>query len=334
MKPKNWSKEDYLKGLLDGDKTILAKAITLIESEKPEHNQLANEILTEITPFTGNSKRIGISGTPGVGKSTFIESFGQLWVKQNRSKLAVLAIDPSSEKTGGSILGDKTRMESLSQHENVFIRPSPSSGHLGGVAKKTRESILLCEAAGYDTIFIESVGVGQSEVALSHMVDFFLLLIGPNAGDDLQGIKRGIMEVADLVGVNKVDVDKDTVETSAHDYQKALEILQQTKESKVLTLSALKELGLDKVHEFIQLFFSSNQKQIEAKRSSQDELWLDEILKEMFVSSFRHGKLLEQMKLIRTQVKQNTSLLPLERLNCLNPLNKCKRLTVVQRVFV
>jgi LAO/AO transport system kinase len=304
MKPKNWSKEDYLKGLLDGDKTILAKAITLIESEKPEHNQLANEILTEITPFTGNSKRIGISGTPGVGKSTFIESFGQLWVKQNRSKLAVLAIDPSSEKTGGSILGDKTRMESLSQHENVFIRPSPSSGHLGGVAKKTRESILLCEAAGYDTIFIESVGVGQSEVALSHMVDFFLLLIGPNAGDDLQGIKRGIMEVADLVGVNKVDVDKDTVETSAHDYQKALEILQQTKESKVLTLSALKELGLDKVHEFIQLFFSSNQKQIEAKRSSQDELWLDEILKEMFVSSFRHGKLLEQMKLIRTQVKQ------------------------------
>jgi LAO/AO transport system kinase len=196
MKPKNWSKEDYLKGLLDGDKTILAKAITLIESEKPEHNQLANEILTEITPFTGNSKRIGISGTPGVGKSTFIESFGQLWVKQNRSKLAVLAIDPSSEKTGGSILGDKTRMESLSQHENVFIRPSPSSGHLGGVAKKTRESILLCEAAGYDTIFIESVGVGQSEVALSHMVDFFLLLIGPNAGDDLQGIKRGIMEVA------------------------------------------------------------------------------------------------------------------------------------------
>ncbi|MBY0414516.1 MAG: methylmalonyl Co-A mutase-associated GTPase MeaB, partial [Bdellovibrionales bacterium] len=193
-----------VKKLLGGDRRTLAKAITLVESSRPEDNLLAHELIEKVLPHTGKSLRIGITGVPGVGKSTFIESFGSLLIT-NKHKVAVLAIDPSSPISGGSILGDKTRMETLSQNENAFIRPSPSLGHLGGVGQKTREAILLCEAAGFDYVLVETVGVGQSEFDVADMVDFFMVLLLPNAGDELQGIKKGILELADSVIINKAD---------------------------------------------------------------------------------------------------------------------------------
>jgi LAO/AO transport system kinase len=197
---------EYLEGILSGNRTILSKAITLIESSLPAHQHMAQEVIALCLPHSGRSVRIGITGVPGVGKSTFIEALGNQLTKQGR-KLAVLAIDPSSTRSKGSILGDKTRMEALSVDPSAFIRPSPSAGSLGGVARKTRETIVLCEAAGFDTIFVETVGVGQSEVAVHAMVDFFLLLMLAGAGDELQGIKRGIMEMADAIIINKADGD-------------------------------------------------------------------------------------------------------------------------------
>jgi len=200
------SVQQYVDGILNGDITILSQAVTLVESSRAEHQEIAQEIIVKCLPFSGNSVRIGITGVPGVGKSTFIEAMGK-YITAKGSKLAVLAIDPSSERTKGSILGDKTRMEDLSIDPLAYIRPSPSAGSLGGVARKTRETIVLCEAAGYNHIFIETVGVGQSETAVHSMVDFFLLLMLAGAGDELQGIKRGIMEMADLITINKADVN-------------------------------------------------------------------------------------------------------------------------------
>lgn len=198
--------DEYLVGIRQGNRTILSQAITLIESALPLHQELAQQIIAKCLPFSGNSIRIGITGVPGVGKSTFIEAFGKHLTSINQ-KIAVLAIDPSSSRSRGSILGDKTRMEELSADANAFIRPSPSAGSLGGVARKTRETIILCEAAGFDTILVETVGVGQSEIAVHSMVDFFLLLMIGGAGDELQGIKRGIMEMADAIVINKADGD-------------------------------------------------------------------------------------------------------------------------------
>jgi LAO/AO transport system kinase len=200
------SEQDYVEGILSGNKMLLSKAITLIESNLPKHHVLAQSILEACIPYAGNAIRIGITGVPGSGKSTFIEAFGK-YLTERGHRLAVLAIDPSSERSKGSILGDKTRMEELSVDENAFIRPSPSACSLGGVARKTAESLILCEAAGYDVIFIETVGVGQSETAVHNMVDFFLLLMISGAGDELQGIKRGIMEMADAIVINKADGD-------------------------------------------------------------------------------------------------------------------------------
>ena len=200
------SEREYIDGILSGNKVILSKAITLIESNLQKHHELAQIILEECIPHSGNAIRIGITGVPGAGKSTFIEAFGKHLTERGH-KLAVLAIDPSSERSKGSILGDKTRMEELAVDENAFIRPSPSACSLGGVARKTAESLILCEAAGYDVIFIETVGVGQSETAVHNMVDFFLLLMISGAGDELQGIKRGIMEMADAIVINKADGD-------------------------------------------------------------------------------------------------------------------------------
>jgi LAO/AO transport system kinase len=197
---------EFVDGILKGDRVILSQAITLVESSLPQHYVLSQEIIAACLPHTGNSIRIGITGVPGVGKSTFIEAFGKLLTSLGH-KVAVLAIDPSSERSKGSILGDKTRMEDLSIDSNAFIRPSPSAGSLGGVARKTRESIILCEAAGFDRIIVETVGVGQSETAVHSMVDFFLLLMLSGAGDELQGIKRGIMEMADAIVINKADGD-------------------------------------------------------------------------------------------------------------------------------
>jgi len=200
------SPQQYVDGIVNGNRTILSQAITLVESSLPSHQEIAQTIIQKCLPLSGNSVRIGITGVPGVGKSTFIEAFGKHLTLQGR-KIAVLAIDPSSTRSRGSILGDKTRMEELSVDNNAFIRPSPSAGSLGGVARKTRETIILCEAAGFDTILVETVGVGQSEIAVHSMVDFFLLLMIGGAGDELQGIKRGIMEMADAVVINKADGD-------------------------------------------------------------------------------------------------------------------------------
>ena len=198
------SVDDYVAGVRAGDRTILARAITLVESDSRRHEAQAQEVLHRLLPFTGRAKRVGITGVPGVGKSTFIESLGCQLVERGQ-KLAVLTIDPTSSRSGGSILGDKTRMERLCQLPAAFIRPSPSGLSLGGVARRTRETMLLCEAAGFDTILVETVGVGQTEIALRSMVDFFLLLLLPGAGDELQGIKKGIVEMADLVAINKAD---------------------------------------------------------------------------------------------------------------------------------
>ena len=217
--------EQWMEGIRSGNRTILSQAITLVESQNPDQKQMGQAIVEACLPYSGNSFRIGITGVPGVGKSTFIESMGTLLVEKGK-KLAVLAIDPSSERSGGSILGDKTRMQELSSRPEVFIRPSPSAGSLGGVARKTRETIFLFEAAGFDVLFIETVGVGQSETAVHQMVDFFLLLMLAGAGDELQGIKRGIMEMADGMLITKADGDnQDKARLARRQYKNALHLL-------------------------------------------------------------------------------------------------------------
>ena len=230
--------------LQKGDRRALARAITLVESNKAEHRVQADEIL-EGLPKNRRGHRIGISGTPGVGKSTFIESFGLLGVQAGK-KIAVLAIDPSSPKTGGSILGDKTRMNELSRHPNAFIRPSPSQGSLGGVAPKTHDAILLCEAAGFDTIFVETVGTGQSEVTVSELTDTFLLLIAPSGGDELQGVKRGVLELCDLLFINKADgALYSKAEQTQREYRAGLQLLRGNNKVRTALVSALSQQGLD-----------------------------------------------------------------------------------------
>ncbi len=220
--------DQLLQGIVHGDAPVqrraMAKAITLLESTRPDHRALADELLTAMLPHTGKSFRLGISGVPGVGKSTFIEALG-LYLIQQGHRVAVLAVDPSSTVSGGSILGDKTRMENLSVHPDAYIRPSPSSGTLGGVAEKTRESMLVCEAAGYDVVIVETVGVGQSETAVANMTDMFCLLQLPNAGDDLQAIKKGVMEIADLVLINKADIDANAATRAEAQITSALRLL-------------------------------------------------------------------------------------------------------------
>jgi LAO/AO transport system kinase len=218
------SVKDYAAGIRERDRTILGRAITLVESNTPGDQQLAQQLLLEILPDTGKAYRIGITGVPGVGKSTFIDAFGtQLTAEQHR--VAVLAVDPTSGVTGGSILGDKTRMARLSRDDAAFIRPSPSSGSLGGVTRKTRESMLVCEAAGFDVVLVETVGVGQSETVVADMVDFFLVLMLPGAGDELQGIKRGILEHADMIAVNKADLAGDAARAAKREYMSALRVM-------------------------------------------------------------------------------------------------------------
>lgn len=243
-------------GLLGGERRALAKAITLVESTRADHQQRAQKLMETVLPSTGNSIRIGISGVPGVGKSTFIEALGMYLIERGH-RLAVLAVDPSSSVTGGSILGDKTRMELLSQRTEAFIRPSPSSGSLGGVAEKTREALLLCEAAGYDVIIIETVGVGQSETTVAGMTDAFVLLQLPNAGDDLQAIKKGIMELADLVVFNKADLDPTAAQMAATQMRGALGMLRSASSAwrpPVLTLSAGKKEGIENFWQTIEDF--------------------------------------------------------------------------------
>ena len=258
-RPELPSAADLVEGILKGDVTRLAKAVTLVESVAPAHQAIAREVIEKCLPYSGRSRRIGITGVPGAGKSTSIDVFG-LHVLRNGGKLAVLAIDPSSERSKGSILGDKTRMEKLSQHPGAFIRPSPSAGSLGGVARKTRETIVLCEAAGYDNIFVETVGVGQSETAVHSMVDFFLLIQLAGTGDELQGIKRGIMEMADGIVINKADGDNiDRARLAQAQFRSALHLFPTPPSGwspEVLTYSGYFELGITEVWDMIDRYFS------------------------------------------------------------------------------
>jgi LAO/AO transport system kinase len=257
-KRKSYSVDEFVEAIISGNRTILSQAITLTESSLPEHYETAQAIIEKCLPYSSESVRIGITGVPGAGKSTFIETFG-LHITGAGRKLAVLTIDPSSERTYGSILGDKTRMVQLSTHPSAFIRPSPAAGSLGGVARKTRETIILCEAAGFDTIIVETVGVGQSETAVNSMVDFFLLLMIAGAGDELQGIKRGIMEMADLIAITKADgPNKVPAESARNSIQNVLHLLPSKTSGwkpQVLACSALENSGIKELWEIILSYF-------------------------------------------------------------------------------
>jgi LAO/AO transport system kinase len=271
--------------LLAGNRRTLAKAITLVESKLDSHRLQAQALLEEVLPHSGNSVRIGITGIPGVGKSTFIEAFGLHLIEQGH-RVAVLAVDPSSPLAGGSILGDKTRMEELARKPEAFIRPSPSEGALGGVAQRTRETMLLCEAAGYDVILVETVGVGQSEYEVASMVDFFLVLMLPNAGDELQGIKKGIMELADALVINKADGESVNLamQTQRH-YQNAMHLLGSTSfwTPQVLNCSALEMKGIDAVWQMVLDYKRQalEKQRWDAKRAEQNSHWLDKLLHDM-----------------------------------------------------
>lgn len=282
----------YFEGIQNKNLTILSKAITLLESTKVEHQQIAEELIELCLPLVENSLRIGITGVPGVGKSTFIESFGKYLIENQSKKVAVLAVDPSSTKSKGSILGDKTRMNFLSSHPNAFVRPSPSSGTLGGVAKATRESIILCEAFGFDTIIIETVGVGQSETEVHSMVDFFLLLMLAGAGDELQGIKRGIMEMADAILINKTDIeDVDRVKLARQHYKNALHLFPANDNGwtpKVETCSGLNNTGIETIWNIIN---EHQQKTVanswfDKKRKQQAKFWLTETINNSLITLF------------------------------------------------
>ena len=273
--------KDYLEGFKNQDRTILSRAITLVESHHPDHQKLAQELLQSLLPQTGSSKRIGISGTPGVGKSTFIESFGKLLTFQKKT-LAVLAVDPTSQVSGGSILGDKTRMNELAIDPLAYIRPSPSGTTLGGVAKRTRESLLLCEAFGFDYVLVETVGVGQSETTVAQMVDLFVMLLQPGAGDDLQGIKRGILELVDMVVVTKDDGENhQIIHKAKHDYERALHILRHEGWiPPVMSCSALTKIGLPEIESVIENYFHDQQSLIQSKRKKQGLDWMWQLIHE------------------------------------------------------
>jgi GTPase len=273
--------------LLSGNRRALAKAITLVESKLDAHREQAQDILEQVLPHSGSSIRIGITGVPGVGKSTFIEAFGLYLIEQGK-RVAVLAVDPSSPIAGGSILGDKTRMEELSRREQAFIRPSPSEGTLGGVAQKTRETMLLCEAAGYDVILVETVGVGQSEYQVAGMVDFFMVLMLPGGGDELQGIKKGIMELADALVINKADGDSENMaKLTRQQYTSAMNLLRHTSfwTPQVMTCSALKNINIHAVWGMLVDYYFTAVKEgaFESKRAQQNRDWMHQLVNEMLL---------------------------------------------------
>ena len=285
------SSEELINGILNGNRTALSRAITLVESTNPEHSERANEVINGCLPHANKSIRIGITGVPGVGKSTFIEAFGTFLTHLGK-KVAVLAVDPSSSLSHGSILGDKTRMEELVKDENAFIRPSASGDTLGGVARKTRESIILCEAAGYDTIIIETVGVGQSETAVHSMVDFFLLLKISGAGDELQGIKRGIMEMADAIVINKADGDNIKKANQAKlEFNRALHLFPPKKSNwqpKVTTCSAITKEGISDIWSTISDYVQMTNETgfFPQKRKEQNHFWMMETINEQLKLNF------------------------------------------------
>jgi len=282
----------HVEGVLSGDRSRFARTITLVESISPEHRARAEAVLAQCLPHTGRSIRVGISGVPGAGKSTFIEALGMLLCNRGH-KVAVLAVDPTSSRTGGSILGDKTRMEQLAREPNAFIRPSPSGGTLGGVAGKTRETLLLCEAAGYDVILVETVGVGQSEVSVRSMVDFFLVLQIAGAGDELQGIKKGIIELADAIVVNKADGDNVTrARTTAGEYNRVLHFLQPATPGwrpRAVTCSALHGEGVEAVWALFEEYLHLTQENgaFDRRRAAQAVEWLHSLIEEALLEHFK-----------------------------------------------
>lgn len=286
--------------ILDGNRRALAKAITLVESQLAIHQLQAQELLEQLLPLTGNSIRVGISGSPGVGKSTFIEALGQHLISLGK-KVAVLAVDPSSPVAGGSILGDKTRMEQLAREPNAYIRPSPSSGALGGVAQTTRETMLLCEAAGFNVVLVETVGVGQSECEVAGMVDFFLVLMQPSAGDELQGIKKGIVELADALVINKADGDLvPFADQAKNHYQQALSLLARSSfwQTAVLTCSALHKTKINSVWALVEEYCQQavNENTFEQKRNQQNIEWMELLYKQLLEAKMSQRKQHEQMK--------------------------------------
>ena len=299
-KRRQYSADEFVEGILKGDISMLSQAVTLVESSLPEHQHVAQKVIEKCLPYAGNSVRLGITGVPGAGKSTFIEALGMHLIRSGK-KLAVLAIDPSSERSKGSILGDKTRMDELSVAKNAFIRPSPSAGSLGGVARKTRESIILCEAAGFDTIFVETVGVGQSETSVHSMVDFFLLIQLAGMGDELQGIKRGIMEMADGIAINKCDgsnVDKARVAKTQ--YQNALHLFPAPESGwtpEAITCSSVELSGISDVWEMVKKYISyvKSNEYFELKRISQAKYWMYETINEQLKANFYQDNEIQKM---------------------------------------
>lgn len=292
--------DDYVEGVLQQNRAMVARAITLVESNAAKHFELAQEVLKRLMPYTGKSLRIGITGVPGAGKSTLIEAFGTMLCEQGHN-LAVLAVDPSSTVSRGSILGDKTRMEKLSKHPHAYIRPSPSGGTLGGVARKSRETMLICEAAGYDVIFVETVGVGQSETTVRSMVDFFLVLMLTGGGDELQGMKKGVMEIADAIFINKADGDNKQPALNAQaEYNRLLHYLQPATpgwETKAYTVSALTGDGIPDMWEIIQAYERKMKESgfFEERRVSQLSEWMDRLIEDELKRSFYQNETIQQI---------------------------------------
>ncbi len=299
-KKRRLSVAEYVEGIVKGDVTVLSQAVTLVESVRHEHQAIAQEVIEKCLPYSGNSIRIGISGVPGAGKSTSIDVFG-LHVLEEGGKLAVLAIDPSSERSKGSILGDKTRMERLSVHPNSFIRPSPAAGSLGGVARKTRETIILCEAAGFDKIFVETVGVGQSETAVHSMVDFFLLIQLAGTGDELQGIKRGIMEMADGIVINKADGSNiEKAKLAQTQFRNALHLFPAAESGwtpQVLTYSGFYNIGVKEIWDMIYEYmdFVKANGYFTYRRNEQSKYWMYESINEQLRDNFYHNPIIKEM---------------------------------------
>jgi len=298
----------YAQGVIGRNRLVMAKTITLIESILPEHQELARQVMDALLPHTGKAVRLGITGVPGAGKSTFIESFGTLLTEKGH-RVAVLAVDPSSPRTGGSILADKTRMEKLSVNERAFIRPSPSGGTLGGVARKTRETMMICEAAGYDVILVETVGVGQSEVAVASMVDFFLVLMIAGAGDELQGIKKGVLELADAITVNKADGDNvERAKLARAQYETAMHLLSPPSpdwSTPVLMCSSLTGSGLEEIWETVLKHrkILDGKGELERKRSEQARLWMWALVKEGLEEWFsKNAQVVNLLPLIEKEV--------------------------------
>lgn len=301
--------DDYVAGVRAGDRAMLARAITLVESTKPEHSRMAQEVLQALLPSTGGAVRLGITGLPGVGKSTTIDQLGMNLIAAGH-RIAVLAVDPTSKRTGGSILGDKTRMSRLAQEPDAFIRPSPTSGTLGGVTRKTRETMALVEAAGFDVVIVETVGVGQSEIAVADMVDFFLVLLLAGGGDDLQGIKKGIIEIADMIAINKADGDNVTrAERAATEYRAALQILtpqSQTWSPPVLTISGHENRGLDalwaKIVEHREKTTASGE--FARRRQEQAVAWMWDMLNDRVMGSLRaHPQVADRLPTLESEVR-------------------------------